>query len=122
MGSCFSKSKEEPWDSEKTRSSGNRRFTSSEQKLGNNAGSNTRGENQISEKQTNNRIAETPYTQNQGRTLGGQESGNLNPNSREAVAKAAELRYNKQKEQWKDSQDKLKSMSKKSKKEKGLQV
>ncbi|CUM45616.1 uncharacterized protein AC631_02393 [Debaryomyces fabryi] len=122
MGSCFSKSDKEPATTKRT--TGNDRFTRSEQKLGSNTESGTagNGNNIIDEKYTGstNRNVQESTNRNQGKPLGG-EINEKNPNTREAVAKAAELRYNKQRQLLKESQDKLKTMSRKSKQEKGLQ-
>ncbi len=124
MGSCFSKSDKELVGTKHT--TGNSRFTRNEQKLGGNTASGTAGNgNQIiNEKNKNNtnRNAQGLNTQNHGKTLGGEEINEKNPNTKEAAAKAAELRYNKQRQLLKESQDKLKIMSKKSKQDKGLQT
>lgn len=122
MGSCFSKSDKEPVGTKHI--TGNSRFSRNEQKLGVNTESDTAGNgNQIiNEKYKNNtnRNVQGSNTQNHGKTLGGEETNEKNPNTKEAAAKAAELRYNKQRQLLKESQDKLKTMSKKSKQEKGL--
>mmetsp|Transcript_2987 Transcript_2987/g.3320 ORF Transcript_2987/g.3320 Transcript_2987/m.3320 type:complete len:125 (-) Transcript_2987:513-887(-) len=123
MGSCFSKSNKEPTGTKHT--TGNDRFTRSEQRLGSNAKSGAAGNGNhiIDEKYrgSNNRNIQESNTLNQGKPLGGDETNEKNPNTREAAAKAAELRYNKQRQLLKESQDKLKTMSRKSKQEKGLQ-
>ena len=119
MGSCFSKSDRDPAGTKHT--TGNSRFSRNEQKLG---GNDTAGNgNQINEKYKNNTngSVQGSNTRNHGKTLGGEETNEKNPNTKEAAAKAAEMRYNKQRQLLKESQDKLKTMSKKSKLEKGLQ-
>ncbi|ODV79328.1 uncharacterized protein CANTADRAFT_6469 [Suhomyces tanzawaensis NRRL Y-17324] len=55
-----------------------------------------------------------------GKRLGGSESSDEPTTARDAVARAAEERYNKQQAQLRESKDKLKTMSKMSKLEKKL--
>ena len=122
MGSCFSKSDKAPSGAKYT--TGNSRFSRNEQKLGYNTDTDTAGNgNQTTNekyKNNTNRNVQGSNSRNNGKTLGGEETNEKNPNTKEAAAKAAELRYNKQRQLLKESQDKLKTMSKKSKQEKGL--
>lgn len=81
-------------------------------------------ENELNEKATGvssrNRIDKArtgANTNGGGQTLGSSTKPN---NSREAVARAAEERLNKQQEKLKNSEQKLKQMSKISRSEKGL--
>lgn len=94
MGSCFSKTKDVPVVKEKT-TTGKSRLNSTGHRLGDN------------EKQTTNELTSS----------GG---GAPKTDSREAAARAAEERYNSRQNELKTSQDKLKSMAKLSKSEKGL--
>lgn len=94
MGSCFSKPKDVPVVKEKT-TTGKSRLKSTGHRLGDN------GE----------------QTTNQPPSSGG---GHPKTDSREAAARAAEERYNNRQNELKSSQDKLKSMAKLSKSEKGL--
>lgn len=121
MGACFSKPKDKEIPSSK-RTSGKSRLATSENRLG------TKQEPKLNEKQN---YKPTPPTNNPGRKLGDDNEAN-NPravsegsatesaSTREAAAKAAELRFNKQQTQRKESEAKLKSMAKMSKAEKGL--
>lgn len=125
MGSCFSKSHESSAGQHTKPTTGNSRFVKSEQRLGNkdepDAGINL---DQIdkSHQSRNSRNISTTTNTTQGKRLGGdtnddEKSGNNNS----AAARAAEERFNRQKDLLKESQDKLKAMSRKSKLEKGLQ-
>lgn len=101
MGSCFSK----PEDNEKKPVTAKNRFES-QQKLGTNGG--TQGPSGSQGKR------------DQGQRLGSAEGTSNNVSAKEAVAKAAEQRYNQQQEKTKDSQGKLEAMKKMSKLDKGL--
>ncbi|ODV66015.1 hypothetical protein HYPBUDRAFT_167903 [Hyphopichia burtonii NRRL Y-1933] len=120
MGACFSKSKDTEIPSSK-RTSGKSRLATSENRLG------TKQDPNLNEKQN---YKPTPPTNNPSRKLGDNETNNPravsegsareSASTREAAAKAAELRFNKQQTQRKESEAKLKSMAKMSKAEKGL--
>lgn len=124
MGSCFSKPDKEL--SEK-RVTGNSRskLTTTEQRLGNKEQQEKRGGPGTTANQTGGGSGSgTGKTAEQevGHRLGAQAESMSSgtSNTREAAARAAELRYNQQQEKLKSSQGKLKAMSKMSRQEKGL--
>lgn len=108
MGSCFSKQDDIPSKSN---------ITTSQNRLGNaEKPKSTTTKPSTTRPQTTSRDTST----SQGHKLGSESNSNSLTNSREAAAKAAEERYNKLQSQGKDSQAKLKAMSKMSRQEKGL--
>ncbi|CUM65166.1 uncharacterized protein PRCAT00002794001 [Priceomyces carsonii] len=120
MGACISKAKNEEPPARNATS--RRRFTSTEEKLGDGK---VKGD--VKERQQTHTPSSKQNSELNGRKLGRDEQnkGDLNDNNnsnnvRSTAAKAAELRYQKQQRLKQESKDKLKAMSKMSKDEKGL--
>lgn len=116
MGSCFS-SPEKELSEKKVTLNSRSRLTTTEQRLGSKEqsnGSTTTG--------TGAGTAGSKNAPAEGHKLGANDDSmnSGNTSTREAVARAAELRYNQQQEKNKNSQGKLKTMSKMSRQEKGL--
>lgn len=125
MGSCFSKSEKEVSEKPVTSNSRktNSKLTTTEQRLGGKDTDGTgAGRTLNDDNGTGNYNGSTKTTSNAGHKLGAKQDSMNSGNSgtREAAARAAELRYNQQQEKLKASQGKLKAMSKMSRQEKGL--
>lgn len=115
MGNCFSSNKE---TSPKNTTTGKTRLQTTEKRLGS---SKEEKSNVYNEKSKINTVPSKPknsINKGQGHKLGEDSSPTLD--TREAAARAAELRYNNHQENLKESNLKLKNMSKLSKSQKNL--